>query len=179
MKCCMSRPPARGAGGLFHWFFVLTTLLASAPGSDAVRAQDPNCRSDVEPNNTEATAEHVRGAFCIAGDLPDVSDQDLYLWTVSANAAKSLWRISVAGPAGTVTDAKIHTLASESGVEPIRTDIQIGHVGTTPTSTEPPWTRFARFAGAVDPNSLAMEFPAQVLIHEHLRAIEGRDAALA
>src|SRR5690242_7168729 len=113
---------------LFRWAFVLALLLVQLPVPLASRAQDTSCRPDVEPNNTESEVEKVAGAFCIAGDLPETSDQDLFLWTVSADEARSLWTITVSGPDAVVTDAKILSVTSEQGVEPIVAGTQIGHV---------------------------------------------------
>src|SRR4029078_6624776 len=115
--------------------FVLALLLAQLPAPLATRAQDTSCRPDVEPNNTEAEVERVSGGFCIAGDLPESSDQDLFLWTVAEGDGQSLSTITVKGPEAVVTDAKILSISSEPGVEPIVAGSQLGHVGTTPTSS--------------------------------------------
>jgi len=116
---------------------VIGLLLMQLPAPTAIRAQGTACRPDVEPNNTEAEVEKVSGGFCIAGDLPESSDQDLFLWTVTADDAHSPWTIAVSGPEAVITDAKILTLTSEPGVEPIVAGSQIGHVGTTESSTGP------------------------------------------
>ena len=103
------RGPAR-LGRLLRWAMVLGLLLMQLPAPTAIRAQGTTCRPDVEPNNTEAEVEKVSGGFCIAGDLPESSDQDLFLWTVTADDAHSLWTITVSGPEAVITDAKILTL---------------------------------------------------------------------
>src|SRR5687767_15919537 len=115
----MSRSGTRRVGVLHRWLFVLAMLIAQMPAHDMVHAQENDCRSDIEPNNVEAEVEHVDGAFCIAGDLPEATDQDLFLWTVSEADAKSVWTITVSGPTAGVTDAKIFDLSSAPGVEPI------------------------------------------------------------
>ena len=120
-----------------RWAFVLALLLMQLPAPLTALAQDTNCRPDVEPNNSEAEVEKVSGAFCIAGDLPETADQDLFLWTVSEDDAQSLWTVTVSGPEAVVTDAKILAVESEPGVEPIVAGSQLSHVGTTQTSTGP------------------------------------------
>ena len=125
----MVRSRSCGLGRLLRWAMVIGLLLMQLPAPTAIRAQGTACRPDVEPNNTEAEVEKVSGGFCIAGDLPESSDQDLFLWTVTADDAHSLWTIAVSGPEAVITDAKILTLTSEPGVEPIVAGSQIGHVG--------------------------------------------------
>ena len=120
-----------------RWCFVLAILLGQLPAPTATRAQGDQCRPESEPNNVEAEVGKVGGAFCIAGDLPESSDQDLFLWTVSDDDSRSQWAFTVTGPPAVVTDAKIFNLSSEPGVEPVVTNVQIGHVGTTGTSEGP------------------------------------------
>jgi hypothetical protein len=128
-----------------HWHRLLIgalLLLSILPLSPSGRAQDDRCRAEVEPNNVEAEIERVEGAFCIAGELPEQADQDLFLWTLSETDAKSVWSMSVFGPAQVVTTARILTVTSEPGVEPIVASPEIGNVSSTPTSTGPESSTF-------------------------------------
>jgi hypothetical protein len=124
-------------GSWQRWLIGALLLLAVLPQPASLRAQDASCRPDVEPNNLEPEAEPVEGAFCIAGDLPDQTDQDLLLWTVSEADAKSVWSMSVFGPALVVTTARILPITSAPDVEPVVAGQQIGEVSSTPTSTGP------------------------------------------
>jgi hypothetical protein len=133
----MARRGSAGRGSWQRWLIGALLLLAVFPQPASLRAQDASCRPDVEPNNLEAEAEPVEGAFCIAGDLPDASDQDLFLWTVSETEAKSLWAVTVDGPAGAVTSAKVFSLASEPGAEPILVEQQIAEVNKDQAATAP------------------------------------------
>ena len=56
-----------------RWAFVLALLLVQLPAPLAARAQDTNCRPEVEPNNAEAEVEKVSGAFCISSNRSGVS----------------------------------------------------------------------------------------------------------
>jgi hypothetical protein len=100
-------------------------------------AQGSDCAPETEPNGTEAEAQAVEGELCLAGDLPDVADQDLLLWTVSEADAGFAWTVTVDGPDGVVVSAKILALASEPGVQPVLAGAQIGEVATTPTTEGP------------------------------------------
>jgi hypothetical protein len=127
--------------------FALLLLLSVLPAPDVAFSQAPDCQAETEPNNTEAEVQAVEGAFCIAGDLPEVADQDLFLWTVSDEDAKFIWTMTVAGPVGVVTSAKLLTLSSEPGVDPIVAGTQIAEVGTTPESDAPVSSSFLMTPG--------------------------------
>ena len=133
----MSKSGGGAAERKVRFLAVLFFLLALIPAPHSIAAQASACRPDVEPNNSEAQAEHVESAFCIAGDLPEAADQDLFLWTVSETDAKSIWTLTVDGPAGVVTGAKIFNLSSAPGVEPVVADQKIAEINKVPESRAP------------------------------------------
>ena len=127
-------------------FVRMLTILVMLGGSLApyapARAQSSGCSAETEPNNSEGEAQVESSAFCIAGDLPDTSDQDLFVWTVSADDAKFQWQLTVQGPDGTMTSAKILQITSDPGVTPVVAGSQLLEDDWTPTSTVPASEQF-------------------------------------
>src|SRR6476469_2649895 len=89
---------------------VILVLLTGAAGwalpstPAPVRAQ-PNCSEESEPHDTEADGTVVSGPVCIQGTLPG-SDQDIWIWTVSADDAATRWDVSLTGVPNTVSALK-------------------------------------------------------------------------
>ena len=58
---------------------------------------------DIEPNDDASDATPVTDAFDLSGDLQD--SPDVYLWTLTADAATSDWDLGSLGPLGDCDDA--------------------------------------------------------------------------
>lgn len=130
-----------------HLATVFMMLFGPWSGSIPVSAQSSTCTAEMEPNNTESDAQDVASAFCILGTLPETSDQDLFLWTVSDDDAKFGWSLSVDGPDQTMTTAHILAIDSESGVEPVVAGSELLQVSHTPTDLDPVARPFLISAG--------------------------------
>ena len=72
----MSRSRVKPSVRLIYWLSILLFAITLVPAPQVARAQDANCRPDVEPNNTEAEIEKVDSSFCVSGDLPDSGTPD-------------------------------------------------------------------------------------------------------
>ncbi len=115
---------------------LLTVLvLATAPTAAQNRSPGPEasrspCVADSEPNDTPETGSVFAGPGCIEGTLPD-SDQDIYLWTITAAQATQPWDITMAGVQGAITGAKVFPITSDEGVSPMVVGAQILEVAQT------------------------------------------------
>lgn len=64
------------------------------------------CRSEIEPNDTPATATELDGARCLEGAMPS-GDQDAYSVQIGEDEAFTRYRLVVEGPGGVLTQADI------------------------------------------------------------------------
>ncbi|MGH6891279.1 MAG: hypothetical protein ACREEP_03360, partial [Dongiaceae bacterium] len=84
---------------------LIGTVVATSIFIQDVSAQ-PDCITDLEPNDTVESAQPLAGPFCLAGTFQQ-GDQDLILWTVSEAMSAKLWRIQLDGVKGQLTGLMI------------------------------------------------------------------------
>ena len=103
------------------------TLTASAAavlavaGVAQVTTAQPDCRADVEPNDTEADVTMFGGPLCIDGSLPD-GDQDLLVWELTSDSALTRWAFDLEGVPGTQTLLEVFVVSEDSGPDQVRVE---------------------------------------------------------
>jgi hypothetical protein len=136
------RPGARsGPTGLARTLLTLALLLIMIPSGATAPARAQSSNEEQEPNNTETEIGELEGVFCLAGELPEVEDQDLILWTLDEEEAETPLRLTLTGILGAVTTVRIFEIGSEPAVEPVVAGLQLlsltmTEVDAAPVSTE-------------------------------------------
>lgn len=114
MECAQQGAGVSLARFRFVWWVALAASLL--PVSSLGQGTPPTCVVDVEPNDRPESAMPVEGAFCIEGDVGE-SDQDIFTWTVTPEAAKTPWQMSIEGLPQQQTRVQLHRLIEPGSAE--------------------------------------------------------------
>lgn len=114
MECAQQEAGVSLARFRFVWWVALAALML--PVSSLGQGTPPTCVVDVEPNDRPESAMPVEGAFCIEGDVGE-TDQDIFTWTVTPEAAKTPWQISIDGLQQQQTRVQLHRLIEPGSAE--------------------------------------------------------------
>lgn len=114
MECAQHMSGVSLARFRFVWWVALAASLL--PVSSLGQGTPPTCVVDVEPNDRPEGAMPVEGAFCIEGDVGE-TDQDIFTWTVTSDAAKTPWQISIDGLQQQQTRVQLHRLIEPGSAE--------------------------------------------------------------
>ena len=131
------RPGLRVARSRWLIVAAISALLAAGSPAAAPTLAQAGCLTDAEPNDTEAEASPVRGAFCVEGTLPG-GDQDLALWEVGDEDLRTRWRITLEGVPGTLTILQFFQVTSPPGQTPVAVNsVPVLDVNVAPDQVDP------------------------------------------